>query len=499
MGKYLLGLDNGGTMIKAALYDLAGNEVAISSSKTAMYQPEPGFTERNIEEMWQANINAIKGVMEKAGIPGSEIIGLSATGHGNGLYLVKEDGSQTYNGMISTDVRGKEYVVQWMQDGTYEKILPKTMQCVFAGQPTTLLKWFMDNRPDVLAETKWIFMCKDYIRFRLTGEAYGEIADMSGSSLMNVRDVKYDRELLQVMGLESIYEKLPPLRYSGEVCGFITKEVAELTGLAEGTPVAGGCMDIHASAMAVGITDEDKMCVVAGTWSINEYISNKPVVDKDLFMTSIYPIPGYWMILEGSPTSASNLEWFLTEILRDVDLKDQNIYEYSNHCVSCVSDEDCGVVFLPFLFASNVNINAKACFIGLNSYHNRDNMLRAVYEGIVFSHKYHIQKLLKYREAPKSIRIAGGVAKSRVWVQMFADILQIPIEVTECTELGALGAAICAGVATNTYDGFKEASDAMVDIAFTAVPNPDKFNLYDKKYNRYLKVINALDSIWNEY
>lgn len=205
------------------------------------------------------------------------------------------------------------------------------------------------------------------------------------------------------------------------------------------------------------------------------------------------------MILEGSPTSASNLEWFLTEILKDVDLKNQDIYDYSNNCVNCASEEDCGIVFLPFLYASNVNINAKSCFIGLNSYHNRDNMLRAVYEGIVFSHKYHIEKLLKYRDRPKSIRIAGGVAKSPVWVQIFADVLQIPIEVTECTELGALGAAICAGMGAKVFDDFKDVSDAMVKIAFTAEPNPDKFDLYEKKYARYIKVINALDSIWDEY
>jgi len=102
-----------------------------------------------------------------------------------------------------------------MKDGTFEKILPKTMQSVWAGQPTTLLRWFMDNRPDVLENTQWIFMCKDYIRYKLTGEAYGEIADMSGSSLMNVRDVCYDKDLLADMGLESIYDKLPPLKYSG--------------------------------------------------------------------------------------------------------------------------------------------------------------------------------------------------------------------------------------------------------------------------------------------
>ena len=307
------------------------------------------------------------------------------------------------------------------------------------------------------------------------------------------------RALLADMGLESIYDKLPPLKYSGEICGYITEDVAGLTGLKAGTPVAGGCMDIHASAMAVGITDEEKMCVVAGTWSINEYISKKPVVDKDLFMTSIYTMPGYWMILEGSPTSASNLEWFLAEILKDVNLGDKDIYEYSNKCVDGIGDQDCGVVFLPFLFGSNVNINAKGAFIGLQSWHTRENLLRAVYEGIVFCHKYHIEKLLKFRDQPKMIRMAGGVAKSEIWVQMFADILQVPIEVARSQELGALGSAICAGIATVTFDSFQSASESMVDIMYTAEPNPEKFAEYDKKYARYKKVIEALDPIWDEY
>lgn len=497
MGKYLIGLDNGGTLSKAALYDLNGHEIAVVSRKTAMYQPEPGFTERDCDEMWAANVGAIRGVLEKAGISGDEVIGVAATGHGNGMYLSGYDGRPTYNGMISTDSRGKEYAIQWMEDGTFEKILPKTMQSVWAGQPTTLLRWFLDNKPEVLEKTQWIFMCKDYIRYRLTGEAYGEIADMSGSSLMNVRDVCYDKELLADMGLASIYDKLPPLKYSGEICGYITEEVAGLTGLKAGTPVAGGCMDIHASAMAVGITSEEQMCVVAGTWSINEYISKKPVVDKDLFMTSIYSIPGYWMTLEGSPTSASNLEWFLTEVLKDVDLRGRDIYEYSNSCVDKIGDSDCGVVFLPFLFGSNVNINARGAFIGLQSWHTRDNMLRAVYEGIVFCHRYHIEKLLKFRDKPQTIRMAGGVAKSKVWVQMFADVLQTPIEVARSQELGALGSAICAGVAVGAFDSFREASESMVDIMYTAQPNPEKAAIYEKKYARYKAVIEALDSVWD--
>jgi len=499
MGRYLIGLDNGGTMSKAALYDLEGKEIAVVSRKTELLQPQPGFTERDCGEMWAANVGAIRSVMEHAGVSGNEVVGLAATGHGNGVYLIKEDGTQAYNGIISTDSRGKEFAIQWKQDGTFEKILPRTMQSCWEGQPTTILRWFMKYKPEVLEDTRWIFMCKDFIRFKLTGEAYAEITDYSGSSLMNVRDVCFDKDLLADMGLDSLFDKLPPLKYSGEICGYVTEEAAALTGLKAGTPVAGGSMDIHASAMAVGITDEDAMCVVAGTWSINEYISKKPVVDKDLFMTSIYTMPGYWMTLEGSPTSASNLEWFLTEILKDVDLHGQDIYEFSNKSVEKIGDKDCGLIFLPFLFGSNVNINAKGAFIGLQSWHTRGNMLRAVYEGIVFSHKYHIEKLLKYRKEPSVIRMAGGVAKSKIWVQMFADILQFPIEVARSQELGALGSAISAGVATGVFESFEKASEAMVDIQYTAGPNLDKAALYEGKYARYKKVIEALDGVWAEW
>jgi L-xylulokinase len=258
-------------------------------------------------------------------------------------------------------------------------------------------------------------------------------------------------------------------------------------------------MDIHASAMAVGVTDESAMCVVAGTWSINEYISKKPVVDKDLFMTSIDTIPGYWMILEGSHTSASNQEWFLTEVLKGVDLRDRSIYDFANEAVARAGDDDKGLVFLPFLFGSNVNMNAKGAFIGLQSWHNRDDMIRAVYEGIVFSHRYHIEKLLKYRDAPKVIRMAGGVAKSKIWVQMFADVLQVPIEVARSQELGALGSAINAGVAAGVFPSFKEASEKMVDVMYTAQPDPAKKAVYDKKYRRYIKVIDALDGVWDTW
>lgn len=500
MPKYLLGLDNGGTVIKAGLYDLRGREMAVATSKTHMLMPLPGYAERDANDLWEANIQAISTVIRTSGVDPSEIIAVATTGHGNGLYLVDEHGMPVYPGIYSTDTRAQKYVQQWYADGTFERVLPKIMQSIWAGQPVALLAWLRDHHPEVLEKARWVFMCKDYLRYRLTGEAYAEITDMSGSSVMNVRDVTYDHQLLQAYGIDVYADKFPPLKYSAEICGHVTKAAADQTGLKERTPVAGGLFDIDACGIATGMTTPEKLCLVVGTWSINQYISPTPIVSKSIFMTSLYCIPGYWLVLEGSPTSASNLEWFIAEFLGEAQtLAEQDghsIYERCNEWVAQVLSEDSHIIFLPFLYGTNVEADAKACFLGVKGWHHRAHLLRAIYEGVVFSHKMHIEKLLAFREPPQVIRLTGGAARSTVWVQMFADVLQIPIEVTAGTELGTVGAAICAGVATGQFISFEHAATNMVQVSHAYTPDPTKKDLYAKKYATYRKVIETLKPLW---
>jgi L-xylulokinase len=498
--EYLLGIDNGGTVIKAGLYDLDGREIAVTTSKTRMSMPVPGYAERDADELWNANVQAISAVIRSSGVDPRTIAAVAATGHGNGLYLIDERGRPAYPGIYSTDSRAQAYVKRWYADGTFERVLPKTMQSLWAGQPAALLAWFRDNRPEVLRRTRWILACKDYLRYRLTGEAYAEITDLSGSSVMNVRDVTYDRELAKEYGIDTYADRFPPLRYSADICGRVTEEAARRTGLAAGTPVAGGLFDIDACAIASGITAPDRLCIVVGTWSINQYISPTPVVSESIFMTSLYCIPGHWLVMEGSPTSAGNLEWFVTELLgeeqKHAEQSGTSIYDRCNEWVEQAAPEDSRVIFLPFLYGSSVEADAEACFIGVKGWHRRAHLLRAVYEGIVFSHKTHIEKLLKLRDPPATIRLTGGAARSRPWMQMFADVLQAPIEIPAGTELGTLGAAICAGVATRRFESFADAVSRMVRIADRYTPDPMKRDVYARKYATYRDAAAALAPLW---
>jgi L-xylulokinase len=345
-------------------------------------------------------------------------------------------------------------------------------------------------------------MCKDYVRFRLTGEIRAERTDMSGTSLLNVMTGAYDDEVLALFGLSEMRKLLPPLVRSAEVCGAVTARAAAATGLKEGTPVAGGLFDIDACALASGLLDERQMSLVCGTWGNNQYVSPRPLIDKDLFMTSCYAIPGMYLMLEGSPTSASNLEWFVTEFLgaeqRAARRRGASVYDLCNEMAASVKDGDDVPVFMPFLYGSNANPRAKGCLIGLRGGHTRAHVVRAIYEGIVFGHHTHVQRLLKFRSTPETIRFTGGAARSTVWVQMFADCFQIPVEIPAGTELGALGATIAAAVAVGIHPGYKEAVAAMARVARRHEPDPGKKDRYAAKYGRYQKVLQALDQVWWE-
>ena len=150
---YLLGIDNGGTVTKAALYDTAGRELAVSGVKTEMLFPHPGYAEKDLGALWRANVQVIRDVLCKARIRAEAIAALAVTGHGNGVYLVDEKGNPVYNGINSADSRASSYVESWYRDGTFARVLPRTCQSIWAAQPVALLSWFQDRMPEVIEKT----------------------------------------------------------------------------------------------------------------------------------------------------------------------------------------------------------------------------------------------------------------------------------------------------------------------------------------------------------
>ncbi len=499
MSKYLLGLDNGGTVIKAAVFDLDGNEIAVARGSVEMLSPERGHYQRNLQEVKDGNLKVIRDAIVKAGIQGSEIQAVAITGHGNGAYLIDKDGAPVFDGILSADSRAAEIVQKWNEDGAAQGIIPYTMQTLWPGQPPAIISWFKQNRPEVLQKARWVLQAKDYVRYLLTGEIYAERTDISGTSMYNVAGDCYDERIFSILGISEYYYLLPEVRNSSDICGYITPDIAEATGLNAGTPVAGGLFDIHAAAVATGIveaTEVPRLSVIVGTWSINQYLTREPDIGVTPFMTSISSSPGNWLIMEGSATSASNLEWFICNFLqlekKEVCKNGKSIYDFCNAELHKTTAEDTDIIFLPFLFGSNIDSPIYGSLLNMRMRHKREHVIRAIYEGIVFSHRYHIDKLFSEYPQGMEIVLAGGGANSPEWAQMFADALQIPVVTTEVDELGALGSAMVAGVGVGLFSGLKDAADKMVHIKDRFEPNSELGQVYERKYQDYLSFVEKL-------
>ena len=218
-------------------------------------------------------------------------------------------------------------------------------------------------------------------------------------------------------------------------------------------------------------------------------------------MTSIYPIEGKWLITEASPTSASNLEWFINNFMESDRIsaaaQGSSVYDLCNELVSTTTPAESHLLFFPFVFGSNTIPDASAGFIGLNSFHKKAHFLRAIYEGVAFSHLYHTERLRNINpQLSRTIRIAGGVTNSAVWLQIFADIFQSTLEIVDVKEHGTLGTAMTAAVMVGWFDDVFAASNEMVHVSRTVTPDPDSNKVYQDKYQLYKNLLSEMQSPW---
>lgn len=497
MEQYLMGIDNGGSDIKCAVFDLLGNEIAVAHTQVPMDMPKPGFTERDPQLVWKANVYVIKEALQKAQIPGSAVAAIGLTGYGNGMVLVDETFEAVYPVIVSTDDRASDICQKFREDGTDKIIFPYTRQTTWSAQPAALLPWFVKHKPEVLKKTRWILSIKDFIRLRLTGELKGEITDASSGCLVNLDTRNYDPRLFEIFQIEDCFDKMPPILESTQVSGYITKEAANKTGLARGTPVAAGYFDIDANALASGVLSADELCLIAGTWSINQYLSKtapKDITEKQNTVTLSY-LKDYYIIEDSTPTSASNFNWFIRTLLCPdrPDVPMENIYEECNQLVESIDPKDSQVIFVPYLFGSATHENAHGAFLNLIGGDDRAAMLRAVYEGVIFSSTHHVHNLKRPFNTYTKARLSGGVSNSWVWSQMMSDSLQMPIETLEGEEPGAKGAAMGAGVACGLFKDLEDAVNHMVHVGKVYKPRPEYGQVYAEKFRRYEIALSAVD------
>jgi len=498
MHKYFLTIDNGGTNTKVIIFNELGVQVAVSSFPTRDIQPHSSFHEIDLARLWDDLQVSIRDVLDKAQLLGKDISGIATVGHGKGLYVLDKNLQLFTNGILSADSRA-EYEANHFEK-KIAAIFEISHQHVMASQAPVILKWMKDHQENIYKNIGSILSNKDFIGYLLTGEVKQELGDASGNNFINLKTQKYDSRLFDFFGIPEMFAKMPPLIHAADIRGEITPEVADKTGLSVGTPVYGGMFDIDACSVATGVLDESKFSVIAGTWNMNLFPSDSMAALDSGLMNSIFPT-GKYLIEASSPTSAGNLaiilKMLMTAEIRDAKDTNRSIYTDLEAFLQNTDATFSKVFFFPFLYGSNVNPDAEGTFIGIRSNTTKSELIRAVYEGIVFAHRYHIESLISVLgKCPQAIRMSGGACNSEAWVQMFADILKIPIELVSASELGGLGGAIASSVGSGLYNSIEEAVNKMSTVSKKFVPNKRQSDLYDQKYVVYKKLLEKLDDTW---
>ena len=497
MSPYLLGIDSGLTVTKAVVFDEEGHERGKGAANNMHLNPRPRWVEQDMDRVWENCRDAVREALKGAGIGGGEIGAIGVTGHGDGIYPVNEGGDPVRPGILSLDSRAYEVLERWEESRVLQGALEFNGQIPFAALPATLLAWMKENEPENLERTRWVLYVKDWLRYKLTGE-YATDPTEASSGFTDVRTQEYSDEAFPLYGLEEVRGKLPPILGCMEVAGEVTREAAEATGLEPGTPVVAGIHDIDASAIGVECTKPGHLTMIAGTWSINEVVSDEFAFNESSACRN-FATPGLWMNVAASPASAANLEWFVQRLspLEVERAKESGAspFDFVNEEAEAVLKEKSRVFYHPFLYGSPYGDEATAGFFGLRGWHTRGHLLKALFEGTVFNHKGHVDDLRSNFEVTR-VRITGGGSRSELWSQMFADALDTTVEVTEAGEAGALGSAVCAGIGTGVYSSLDDATRRVVRLLRTHEPDPESRDRLAEAYETYMALAEALEPVW---
>nr|WP_083512980.1 FGGY-family carbohydrate kinase [Microbacterium barkeri] len=486
----LLGIDSGQTALKVVVFDDDGRAVVTATRPTQTLHPHPHHVERDAGTVVDQLLDAIAEAVAATPGGGISITGVGIAAHGDGMYFVGADGTPTRNAILALDTRAQGILADWSADGTLERARRLTGQEPFAASLAPLLAWLAQNEPAMLDDTRWLLYCKDWLRFALTGEIATDHVE-ANSCVGSLDGKQYSAKALSAYGIAEFERLLPAPRLASEVAGGILAGVAARTGLTPGTPVAVGTHDVVAAALGAGATSVGDYSMLAGTYSVNQYVSAERVVNPHWQARPW--IDGHnWVYMAASPASATNFEWFLRNLMIDT----PDAIAVANDEVAALGPDADVPVYHPFLYGSPFGAVPSASFLGLRGWHTRAHLIRAVWEGVVHNHRTHMDWLLESAQPRRVVSLAGGASRSAIWAQMFADGMRARIRVAQVAEPGALGAAMLAGIATGRFSDAVEASTAWSRADREYVPSPGAADRWDAAHTRYTATLDLARPLW---
>ncbi len=505
--KYVLAIDLGTSGPKTALISVYGELIDSEFKDTPIKLLSDGGAEQDPQGWWDAIMSTAKKVISKNLVSPDDIVAVSVTSQWSGTVAVDQSGQHLMNGIIWMDCRGSESIKDILKGpikiAGYPLFKLLAWQKLTGGAPSHSGKdpichilWIKQNRPDIYRKTHKFLDPKDYINLRLTGKFAATYDSILLHWVTDNRDpshVVYSDKLLKMSGIER--SKLPDLIQAMDILGPVKNDVAAELGLKPGTPVIGGTPDVQSAGVGSGAVRDYEGHIYIGTSSwISAHVPFKKTDIPHNFGSFPSPIPGRYIILSEQECAGKCLTWLRDNILyhKDELLMEEcvpNIYKVLDKIVERVPAGANRVIFTPWLYGERSPVddcNIRASIFNLSLENTREDIARAVYEGVAFNSKWLLIPVEKFMGRPFAyLNFIGGGANSNIWSQIFADIFDRKIrQVKDPIYSNARGAAFLASMALKYIT--LEDIPKYIQIKSEYIPNPDNRKLYDALFDEYI-------------
>jgi xylulokinase len=494
---YLLGIDVGTTGAKALLIDDAGKVAASATTEYPLFTPQPLWAEQNPADWWAATVASIHQVLAQSGLKPEQILGVGLTGQMHGLVLLDAQGKALRPCIMWNDQRTAAQCAAITRQVGAAQVLQLTGNPVLTGFTAPKISWVREHEPDVYRRVAKVLLPKDYVRYCLTGEYFGEVSDASGTSLFDVGRRRWSDEMLQAVGVPRQW--LPEVTESPVVSARISAAAAGHTGLLAGTPVVGGGGDQAAQAVGTGIVTESIVSATIGTSGVVFAASEAYRVEPQGRLHAFcHAVPGMWHLMGVTLSAGGSFRWY-RDALGDLEKLQagkagRDPYDLLTEAAAQVPAGCEGLLFLPYLSGERTpypDPNARGVFFGLTLRHGKAHLTRAVLEGITYGLRDSLELMRDLGLSVQQVRASGGGARSPLWRQILADLFGTEIVTVNVTEGAAYGAALLAAVGAGVYGGVPEACQAAIHLVDHTGPGP-AMAVYADYYPRYRALYPAL-------
>lgn len=489
--QYLLGIDIGTSGTKTVLFDTEGRTVTSALSEYPMHQPHIGWAEQDPEDWWNAVVETVSRVVQSSGVQPSDIKGVGLSGQMHGMVLLDKSDRVLRSSMIWCDQRTQTECDQITEIIGRSRLIEITANPALTGFTASKVMWVKNHQPEIFQRIDKVLLPKDYIRYKLTGVFATEVSDASGTQFLDVPKRKWSEEVLSRLGFS--VDWMPKVYESQEISGTISTEAASLTGLQQGTPVAGGGGDQAAGAVGNGIIQPGVISSTIGTSGV--VFASMDQVNMDpagRTQTFCHALPNTWHVMGVTQAAGLSLQWMRTHF-GGMERELANFLEIDPYVLMDQEAEKAnpgcdGLLYLPYLMgerAPHLDPYARGVFFGLTARHGRCEMIRSVMEGVAYSLRDCLEIIRDMQVPIREVRASGGGGKSPLWRQMQADVFQTPIAVTNSKEGPALGAALLAGVGAGVYKDVREACEQAIQVTKMQNPIEENIPVYEKYYDVY--------------